>query len=409
MADHNRLQPRDISLLQAWIADLLALGYLFPPVIGEQNSPPAQVASEPPSDAAWLINGGLDGAYSFPQQWCTRLDTMLVINVNRPDTDVMKKQFRLLHAIYRPHYKRVLFAGSEDKRWVQPEPRLQQLMDQGYLLNCGNHTIRGGVVGFFMYACVAEGVLAAQHAVWRPDKEVEPVSMFLTNDDVVYSPCMAQHLNYSMVWYPDNLSNLTELSSMTGWHWDIDSGEHGLTSRQATSHALASAWGQMAPLVEGRLRPMQVVTNNWQGDVYYVPARHMQMFAKLAAHFQSYWVMSEAAIPNILSLLVDGPEGNEVVRFAMAWDGARGCWDGNIKQILPLRADINQTAVRSCGAHGRLQMMTDDEHGKEASMFAIHPVKLSNVALTNHCSGWFSQLAELVAITRPHGCQLHDA
>jgi hypothetical protein len=386
MADQNRLQPRDIALLLAWISDLQALGYRFPAIAKAQASAPPQRSSEPPTAAAWMTTGALDGVYVFPQQWCTRLDTMLVVNVNRLDLDGLKKQLRLLHAAYRPHYRRVVFAGSDLTRRVKPGPREQELMDQGYLWNCGNHSIRAPTPGFFSYACVSEGVLAAQEAVWRPHQEVEAFNMFYINDDVAYSPCMAQQLNHSKVWYPGHLTNLTDLANMKGWFWDTDADGPGtLTLREVLTSTFATTWGKMARLADGRLQPMQIPRNNGQGDMYYVPGRHMQMFAKLAAHFQSYWVMSEAAVFNMLSLLVDGPEDLDVVGFAMAWDGARECFDRGIKQILPLGADISQAHVRSCGAN----MLTDEEHGTEAGIFAIHPVKMSIPAVSDQWLAWW--------------------
>jgi hypothetical protein len=397
MANQSYLQPRDIALVQAWIADLQALGYHFPAVARAQPPMPALVSSPspPPSAAAWMDTNGhtLDGAYLFPRQWCTRLDTVLVINIDRIGGDRLEKQMRLLHATYRPHYRRVLFAGSEATRWVQPNARLQQVMDQGYFLNCGNYSTRARDVGFFTYGCVAEGVLAAQQAVWRPDRGMEMANMFYINDDVVFSPCMAQRLNHTKIWYPSNLTDRTNFTatralSWPGWWWDTDVTGRGLTTRQAITNAFGSAWGKMASLVAGRVQPVQVTHNNNQGDMYFVPARHMQMFSKLAAHFQSHWVMSEAAVPNVLSLIIEGPKEVEVVGLATAWGGGVECFDEGIKQVLPLGADISQARVRACGA----TIFTDEAHSKLAGLFAMHPVKMANANVSDHfLSWWLSQ------------------
>lgn len=380
----------NVELARAWVHDLQAVGYRFPPKLaGSKQDTTQRSATLAPTPSTFLNRGPLDHTFMFQAQWCMRLDTVLVVNQNQPQTAHAQQQIRLLHAAYRPLFRRVLFIGSPGPAWTAPAAHMQALMEQGYFAHCGNYTLRTTAAAFFTYACAADGVADAQKAVWRPGGTAAAanLNMLYINDDVVWSPCMLARLNFSNAWYSDPLNATVDLATLPdGWaHWSADHSGRGSTTLSAIKTAFLTAWGSTAAQAHQLVSNGSVVPPA-QGDFYYVPARLQPAFTQLAHHFQSHYVISEVAIRSALGLL----PGADLVPFAMAWDGARACIDASIKSVLPLGSSISRNATAHCGC----AMAAPWQQGV-GGVLALHPIKLSNPQLASWWMRWWlSQCCE---------------
>lgn len=389
------LHARDVELMKAWIEDLEAAGYEFPALHKPATASPDLAVIAASSDAFAghnvaqsvapdeLMNSGpLDHTFVFPDRWCTRVDTDLVININRLGKDVMKQQIRLLHAVYRPWFRRVYITGSLSNQWTTPGPRMQVLMDQGYYINCGNYSLNSKDVGAHPYACAAEGIALAQQAVWWPGPSSPTFNMLYTNDDVAFSPCLMARMNRSNFWYDDPLNTTIVISQQSGWWWDgLDIVGRG-TCKQALVAALQSAWGLTAARM-WRLKPGEAFP--WtQSDLFYVPARFQKDFLAMAQHFQAFYVFNEHAVPNIIGLLRDQPNDIDLFSIPRPDPGqGRVCLHQQIVKLLPLGRAIDAATAQRCV--GQIKGVGYDSGG----LFAIHPVKFSDQPVRNHWLQWW--------------------
>jgi len=406
------LQARDVQLMRAWIADLEAAGYHFPalhsptavsldhPVLAaSSNATAGSSAPQAGVDTALMNDGPLDNTFVFPSRWCTRVDTDLVINMNRIGLDIMQLQIRLLHAVYRPWFRRVYITGSLSNQWTPPGPRMQALMDQGYYINCGNYSLNSLDVGAHPLACAAEGIALAQQAVWLPGSSVPTFNVMYTNDDVAFSPCLMARMNRSRFWYNHPLNTTIVISQQSGPWWDSNIVGRG-TLKQALILALQSASGLMAARM-WRLKPGEafpwVAGSHGQADLFYVPARFQQSFLALARHFQAYHVFNEHAVPNIIGLLREQPNDIELFSILRPDYQPRECLLQEITSLLPLGRAVDAATAQRCMGGG--DWITDGSGG----VFAIHPIKLSGQTVRSHWLRWWLSQDCVTASTKATG------
>jgi hypothetical protein len=427
LVTNGLLQSADLQLMSAWISDLKAVGYQFPKLVKSADAfvVPRTVLSDTPkafekatsqkgmtdqdtgslSAAMWLDRkeGSLEHSFAFPQRWCMRLDTQLVVNMNTMGSHTTQ-QLPLLHALYRPWFRRVFFAGPASAASLEANPNdqrkasssgnakpwMQQLLEQGYYIDCSNHTLGSYVPGGHTYACAAAGVLTSQQGVWRPDTQRQTFNMLHSNDDVAFSPCMMADFSRQKFWAAHDSTRVVNVQHDDWEWWQYDLVGRGNIS-VTTRAALANAWGLLAARIKHHGLLPDYLFVAYEADLYYVPARYQTSFVHLTEHFQSFYAFSEVAVPAVMGLLKDTPADVEFISFVRAFDqvnNGRQCIHSNITKVLPLGENASMAMARACVIYPPWRHM-NATHAATKSIFGIHPIKLSIPEVVQHWMSWW--------------------
>jgi hypothetical protein len=327
--------------------------------------------------SAAITNQTRNHTFAFPDRWCMQMDKVLYINLNRIGQYAMLEQARLLHAVYRPFFRQVVFAGfgKRDRESVGTP---------GIFYPCDPYLVQRRMTqGFYAQTCLA-GFLASD--TWQSLTQGDTVGLLYINDDVVFDPCAVAHLDASKVWYGDsdtpNWRNKTLLvSNATGWHWGMKFGPN--TLKNSTAHALNMAYGLLSQRVQQRLKHGTHMFTQGQADAFYVPGHLYRMFSDFAHQLHAQYLISEVAVPNILGLIHDEDDGFEEVLVVMAW--TREDCAAVVKTILE---KLPANDMLSCKL---LQMQVTKARGActGKSMFALHAYKMSDTAAAVHWLAWW--------------------
>jgi hypothetical protein len=231
MVTAGHLQGPELRQLKAWCIDIQQAG-LVPPSLAarpslpgpgpeaaltEARAAPLQVSELHRRDNSTGTGGGngsvtvdMDAArslyaaitnqtrnhtFAFPQRWCMHMDKVLYINLNsigapNPVGYAMQEQARLLHAVYRPFFRQVVFAGFG-------RSDVGSVGTPGIFSPCDTYvTHKKQSHGFFAHACLA-GFLASDTR--QSLTQGDSVGLLYINDDVVFDPCAVNRLNAGKV------------------------------------------------------------------------------------------------------------------------------------------------------------------------------------------------------------------
>jgi hypothetical protein len=323
-----------------------------------------------------ITNQTRNHTFAFPARWCMQMDKVLYINLNRIGQFAMQEQARLLHAVYRPFFRQVVFAGfgTRDR---------ERVGTPGIFYPCDTYLAhRRMSQGFYAQTCLA-GFLASD--TWLSLTQGDNVGLLYINDDVVFDPCAVASLDTGKVWYGDsgtvNWRNTTlPVSNATGWHWGVAFGPTPLVN--ATEQALKSAYGLLGQRVQQRLKHGTHMFTQGQADVFYVPGHLHRMFSDFAHQLHAQYLISEVAIPNILGLIHDADNGFEEVVVVMTWtQQTRATLLKTILEDLPANDMLSCELLQVTQARGACPA------GKR--IFAVHAYKMSNTAAAVHWLAWW--------------------
>lgn len=384
----DHLQRVNLDLLKAWLDDLRRAQYTFPRLQPQHAEPPANFNL---STEAKIIVQDPRTRFVFMRHWCVHHDKVLYINFNYLGHINLT---RLLHAVYRPLFRRVMFAGS-----MAGLPAHKQSLPS--VLHQCDSFIRGsidGAPGFFAHMCFA-GFLASDE--WKSVDGQGNVGVLYINDDVFFSPCMLTGLNSTRIWYNKALDQHGSLKAEQGWLWGNIYGRHTSSLKNATILALQRSYGLMGKRVQEQLQGGALHYGSGQADIFYLPARFHRPFISMAHQMHAQRVITEVAVPNMLGLLKAQRDDSEVVEMAFSWgDAERKCLVNGLFDILPQGGDLNCTSVQPCApqgqaafcvhAHCDASVYPQDATCKSASMFAVHPFKLSHTQVASHWLRWWA-------------------
>jgi hypothetical protein len=326
--------------------------------------------------------------YVYPKRWCLHQDKALVVNFNRLGEYNSVQQIKLLHAAYRPLFSRVLFTGVAGSN---PHAELQEHINQGRLYRCDSY--EAGMTaqpGFMSYICAA-GALAMDS--WSSGLQ-GPHGMFYMNDDVVFSPCMVSGFNSSNIWYTSTFNEedcTIPASARTGWNWPLKHSVLNRTLSELLQEAYERSYGLMAQRRAMYMRNGTDSFNYGQADVYYLPARYHKEYIAMAAQMRAQYVISEAAVPNMLGLLKTQPADIEPFSFAWAWShlanrDERGCLSQQHTALMPSGSSLDAAVIQKCV---KSYVYTKQLHHQEG-FFALHPVKFSDAQIAQHWLNWWA-------------------
>lgn len=383
MAAKGRIQLSIVHLMQAWISDLTKVGYSFPALGQRQQTGKIKTAAAAGSTTLspqTITNASLHHTFVFPRHWCMHLDKAVYVNFNKLGQYNSVQQIKLLHAAYRPLFRKVVFAGVFGNN---PLPEIKEHQAQGRMFDCDPY-VKGfrSEVGFMGYVCAA-GALEAD--TWTAGLQQTPGMLYI-NDDVVISPCMLSRFNSSNMWYSSRLNATRPASTRQGWHWQTRFSALNYTLSEALQQAMQQAFGLMA---QRKAAYLKNDTDAWhfnQADMFYLPARLQKEYIAMAQQMRVLYVISEAAVPNILGLLRSQPADVEPFSFAWPWNAERVCLDNAHRLVMPLQHNLNATAIHACTK----EYVYAEEQSDKDGFFALHPVKLSNATFAQHWLNWWS-------------------
>lgn len=365
------LQQVNFHLLGAWLSDLRGAKYVFPELREHPGAPENPLNGSHP-----------DPHFVFMKHWCMHVDKVLYINFNLRGHVNLPARARLLHAVYRPMFRRVVFAGAVSM--LQP----QALTLPSTLHKC-DHVLRGmnpaKPTGFFAHVCLADFLTSD---AWSITAGPGNVGVFYTNDDVVFSPCMLSGLNRTKIWYDSPLINPKVLKKESAWHWgEKFASIHNSSLKKATIAALQQSYGLMGERVQERLQGGELFYSQGQADVFYLPAQFLLGFATMAQQMHAHRIITEVAVPNILGLLKGELSDSETVPVVFAWVGSdRTCLVDTVSKSLPLEHNISCHAVRCVGLNASNVCSLP-------GIFAVHPYKLSNPSVASRWLTWWKSQA----------------
>lgn len=397
MVVKGHLQQTDLSLLEAWLADLSSAGLVLPTLSKTSTTPVTsqQQRSDGPA-RAWMnnVSSAEDRArvqyqaitqqssnthftlhnttFIFMQQWCMHMDKVLYININLADKFPLQPVAQLLFAVYRPFFRSIVFAGPTAGTQINLGVPATFFPCDAYYK--GANPSRAP--GFFAHACLA-GFLASDH--WQSIRLGDEVGLFYINDDLVFSPCMLSTLNASRLWYEGPYT--IRLSDAQNWWWTSKFGQGNTTLKEATGQALQQAHGLMAERVRERLDGGDLVFGNLQADVFYVPARFHGLFIDFAQQLHAHYIMTEIAVPIIMGLLQDPDHGVDYISMWFAWsDEERTCTLESLGETLPLKHNMDCAAVSRC---------LHRNSTSPCQVAVLHPLKMSDKVAATHWLHWW--------------------
>jgi hypothetical protein len=377
MASTGHIWVADVDLMRAWISDLARAGYKFPALRQQSWTVPTVPSSSINSTA--IMSKPLNHTFIFPERWCLQQDKALVVNFNRLGQYNSVRQIQLLHAAYRPLFSQVLFTGVTGSN---PTPELQEHINQGRVFSCDSY--ESGVKsepGLMAYACAA-GAIAMDS--WGSGVLGTP-GMFYINDDIIFSPCMLSKSNSNNIWYTSTLNSTIAAGARKGWRWPVRHSAMNSTVSEALQQAIDQAYGLMAQRKAAYLKNGANSFNFGQADMFYLPARFQKQYISMAHQMRAQYVISEAAVPNILGLLKTQPADVEPFSFSWAWGDERTCLNKQRTAVMPLRSSLNATVIQECVKE---YVYTEQQSHKDG-FFALHPVKLSDETIAQHWIDWW--------------------
>ncbi|DBA66265.1 TPA: hypothetical protein ACH3X2_002525 [Trebouxia sp. C0005] len=348
---------RDSSLMKAWVADLTAAGYHFPPLL----APGADSQLKVMEDSV----GNVPHAHHYPVSWHRYPDIILVVMFNKAYSGY-KSTASLLHNMYMPVFGHVVFTGQhvpdglqKDIAWVP----------------CTNAS--GGQL---MHKCLG-------HVMeMYPMTDATPAGGYLMiGDDTIFDNCAMQGMNRSKIWYQHAHHHLATIrqykdlqreAAAGHWHWNtsFNGGKalglelhDAVVSLNGLSRTAAEKQGVLAGNANN---DFAAYYGGGYTDFFYVPSRYASQFIYLAYHFFEHPVHHEAAIPFILRILATGLD--EFERFHAP--------------IPHLWLHLQQKGLQV--ADEPASVMLDGGRLMNNSVF-VHPVKLSDANVREHFVQWW--------------------
>lgn len=166
----------DADLMAAWVADLQAIGYAFPPVRGQA---PSGKPLQPPVALP-----------RTPQTWQRHRGIVLVVTTSGGSPGALE----LLRAAYRPLFGKLVFTGASERPVGLPASEAW--------VGC-----QAGAQGQMHYACLAN----VMQEVAAPGGG----GYLMVGDDAVFSPCQIGRMNANRVWFQREVA--AAQGDLTAW------------------------------------------------------------------------------------------------------------------------------------------------------------------------------------------------
>lgn len=275
--------------MKAWVHDLKAIGYKFPPVKEQSMTAPLLVV---PSERASIPTA---------PAWNRQYDVVAVINFDNPYPGFIDI-ISVLQKAYRPLFQKVVFTGFK---------KPAGLPDHIFWVDCNSP---GGIFRYSCLANVAEQVPVAKTGGY----------LFLSSD-AVFSHCQLSSFNPSRIWFHTNVTvvhgkagTASTRAGHRGQHLKSVSPSSQtkveVSAGQALTDALKSVMpsGKHANHLGEKVARLLVdpevnhVGEEW-ADGFYIPQHLATDFVVGAVIFREAELHHEIVIPNLLGILGNEP------------------------------------------------------------------------------------------------------